>query len=312
MQERRVISRMTGAKAMGKLAHLVAMAMLSTFSCACLIQAEVAQAQAALTPEDRLERGTSLLVREGSQTWNAQTIRNIDIETLLLAVAVLDYDRPEYSRRILPQGMTLEQFDRMLNREISRRDAWPQIYASAARGAAGLPHVDSSAERQAVDFIRPSFSYPEGLSAETTQVRLNPTVAAIYDSALDTIIDNQPGFAYRADTARAVGRPPRPNGLAYGIAPNTDVADNRLMYAFGSQSAFNPSNPNAELSAPVKIQNSLENIQSTYCSLVPNLYQAGRSKQPREAGLFGLLAARVDARNAFELREVSFGITGPC
>lgn len=317
MRGRRAISRMNGPKATGKLAHFVTVAMLLACSSGSLIytgaaKAQPTPAQAAPPPEEALERGANNLVRQGSQSWNQQIIHNVEISALALAVAVIDSDRPEYSRRIVPQGMTLEQFDRMINREISRRDAWPQIYESSTRGAVSLPLADLSTTRQAVDFIRPSFSYPEGISAETTQVRLNPTVVAIYDSALDTIIDNRSGFRYRTDTARAAGLPPRQNGLAYGIAPNTDVADNRLLYAFGAQAEFRQSNPNAELPVPVNISNSPENIQSTYCSLTPNLYQAGRSQQPNQAGIFGLLAARVDARNGFEPREASFGLTGPC
>jgi hypothetical protein len=268
-----------------------------------------AQAQAAPTPE---EAAANTLVRFGSRTWNAQSIRSVDIVTLALATVVLDADRPEVSSRMLPLGMPLEQFDRMINREISRRGMWGYVYEERARRGAGLTNVEPEATRTVLDFVRPQFSFPAGVSADTKQVRLDPTIVAIYDSSVDTLVSNTSGFRYRADTARAEGLPPRANGTAYGDVPNTDVADKRVLYALGAQAAFNPSNPNVQIPVSFSTGQTLDQMQISYCGLIARLYAAGRSLEPRDAGLTGVFEGRIDARNGFEPREANFAITGPC
>lgn len=268
-----------------------------------------AQAAQALTPE---EVATNSLVRIGSRTWNAQSIRSVDIVELSLATSVLDADRPEISSRMLPAGMPLEQFDRMINREISRRGMWGYVYESRVRGATGVSNIEPEATRNVLDFVRPQFNFPAGVSADTRQVRLDPTIVAIYDSSVDTLVSNSSGFRYRADTARAEGLPRREDGVGYGIVPNTDVADKRVLYALGAQAAFNQNDPNAQLPVPISTGQTLEQIQVSYCGLIARMYEAGRSLEPRDAGLTGAIEGRVDARNDFEPRDPDFGITGPC
>lgn len=270
------------------------------------------QEAAAQPVADPIETAANSLVRIGSRTWNAQSIRSVDIVELALATSVLDADRPEISSRLLPAGMPLEQFDRMINREISRRGMWGYVYEQRARGGAGAPNIEPEATRNVLDFVRPQFSFPAGVSAETRTVRLDPTIVAIYDSSIDTLVSNTSGFRYRADTARAEGLPRRADGLGYGDIANTDVADKRVLYALGAQAAFNPSNPNAQLPTPITTGQTVEQVQMTYCGLMVRIYASGRAVEPRDAGLSGVIEARIDARNGFEPREANFGITGPC
>lgn len=267
-----------------------------------------AQAAPVLTPEE----AANTLVREGSRTWNAQSIRSVDIVALSLATTVLDADRPEISNRLLPPNMPLADFDRMINREISRRGQWGYVYESRVRGGAGLTNVEPEATRNVLDFVRPQFNFPAGVSADTRQVRLDPTIVAIYDSSLDTVVSNSSGFRYRADTARAEGLPRRADGIGYGTVPNTDVADKRVLYALGAQAAFNPSNPNAQLPTSFAIGATMEQNQAAYCGLITRMFEAGRSLDPSDAGLTGVMEGRIDASNGFEPRELNFGITGPC
>ncbi len=267
-----------------------------------------AQAAPVLTQEETADS----LVEQGSRTWNAQSIRSVDIAALALATSVLDADRPEISNRLLPPNMPLADFDRMINREISRRGMWGYVYELRARSGAGLPAVEPEAPRNVLDFVRPQFSFPAGVSAETRAVRLDPTVVAIYDSSVDTLVSNSSGFRYRADTARAEGLPRRADGIGYGTVPNTDVADKRVLYALGAQAAFNPSNPNAQLPTSFAIGATMEQNQAAYCGLITRMFEAGRSLDPSDAGLTGVMEGRIDASNGFEPREANFGITGPC
>ena len=256
------------------------------------------------------------LIKAGSRSWTPEKIQNVNITDLAALVTLLDTDDPALSLQVIPKGMSIPDFDRMVNREISRRNMWGYVYdtltrVGARRDVAGVEVREPDELRQAFDFVRPKFSFPAGVSTERTQLRLDPSVVAIYDSSIDTLVSNESGFGYRADAARAAGLPKRPDGKGYGYVSNTDVADKRLLYALGAQAAFNPSNPNAQTTVSASTPQTLDQIQATYCSLAETMYQEGRSIQPRDAGLTGFIEARIDARNGFNVNGAN-GITAAC
>lgn len=284
-----------------------------------------------LTAEElkKLKENVRYLVSEGANKWTPETIKQADPILIFGAMASLDSDDPSISSMLLPKGMTLQTYDRMLNREMSRREMWPQYYQHAAEVVGKKRGTDYSAYDipqlgAVLELTRPKIAMDEkGLKFDSTNnvtIKADPMTVAMYDALIDVMITNKSGLSLRDDTADALGYPRRADGKAWGAFANTDVADHRLMYALASLKYFNPTPGVGDATeAAFWLTPGVTNgqLQTAFCRLTPSIYDKGRSSGlpgPRDAGLPGLLEARVDARSGgFETNDMPpDGLFQPC
>ncbi len=239
------------------------------------------------------------------QDWTLIDIRKLPNSTLEQIRNIAAEDDRAKLESITPRSMTGPEFHRAVLAEAARRGEVSSRYDIEVR------------YNQAVSqFVRKSIApaesgkLPVSVTGEEKPITIKPTDVAVWDASVAVLVEQLNVFGYKPDVARALGikDPNYGKPALRGRKVPTDVEAYDLGYTAGAIPAFDPKNSPAGPSISIFVPGAPQEIQSTYCRAVNEIYQSGRAIANSDSFRTGFFQARRDALKDFNLPHVHMGL----
>ena len=241
--------------------------------------------------------------------WSAADLKKVGPNDLFLLYAQITDEQYSITDALLPKGMSREDFNRNILREMRRRNLLQKEYLD--------DYLSPTMRTQEVKLIRASFGSGNGVPAE---VQTSAGVMAIRDAGISVIFNDEDKgpdgkpitgqYRLKPDLAAAIGLPSnkRPK-----VKFRTDVDAYDFGYLVGSLPQFVA---NAQNNNPLAIMPSSpvpdDQLQARYCPVIRKIFQEGNAFPNRDAFVSGLLQARSDMTANFEPVNDHIGLTAAC
>ena len=140
-------------------------------------------------PENRTEKN----IRD----WTTADLKKVGPRDLRLLANYIAYERPAISDKIIPNGLSREDFYRALNREMARRDIAKNEFVNDV-----LPPPSNS--QQIVEVTRAAYKIGAPQTAPASVVRKAAGILVLHDMAVDAFVNNQDYLRVQNDLADAL------------------------------------------------------------------------------------------------------------